>query len=365
MSNYILTTKSLSVGYEKKILVSGLDINIRSGEILTIIGPNGSGKTTILKSIAAQLKVLSGNVLINNIDLGTLSLNAQSLSVCFTDRINSEKLTCEDIVSTGRYPYTGKLGILSAEDKRIIDESMDLTGTKHLADIDFRYISDGQRQNVMLARAIAQQPQILILDEPTSFLDINNKLKLLNLLKNLVRKKNIAVLQTLHELDLAQRFSDKILCIKDNKADKIGTPEEIFDGNYISELYGITSGSFSPIFATAEALPITGKPKVFVIGGDGNGIQVYRNLQRREIPFAAGVIHENDIEYEVAKRLSSNLVIEKAFEPISNSNINAALKIIESCNEIICCIKSFGTMNAGNKILLEKCKNKDIIVKEG
>ncbi|MBP5379595.1 MAG: ABC transporter ATP-binding protein, partial [Ruminococcus sp.] len=259
------------------------------------------------------------------------------------------------------YPYTGRLGILSADDKRIIHEAMELTGVTYLADTDIRCISDGQRQTVMLARAIAQQPDVLILDEPTSFLDINNKLRLLSILKELVRSRNIAVVQTLHELDLAQRFSDKILCIANNKADRTGTPEEIFSGSYISELYGISCGSFDTLFGTAEAQRTEGEPQIFVIGGGGSGIPVYRRLQRQGIPFAAGVIHENDVEYNTAKSLAAELIAEKAFEPVCDSNIQKAMAVMSKCKEVICCVEHFGTMNMGNRQLLEEAKRQGII----
>ena len=265
-------------------------------------------------------------------------------------------MTCEDVVSTGRYPYTGRLGILSDDDRKIVHEAMELTGVTHLADTDIRFISDGQRQTVMLARAIAQQPQVLILDEPTSFLDINNKLRLLSILKDLVRRRNIAVIQTLHELELAQRFSDKILCIAHGIADRTGTPEEIFSGSYISELYDISCGTFNMLFGTAEAQPAEGEPQVFVIGGGGSGIPVYRRLQRQGIPFAAGVIHENDVEYSTAKSLAAVLITEKAFEPISEDSVQKALEVMKKCCEVICCLNSFGTMNVGNKRLFEMRK---------
>lgn len=359
MSSVILSSEELSVGYGKKVVVSGLAFEISRGEILTIIGPNGAGKSTILKSIAAQLPVISGRVSIAGNDITEMSPNdlAQKLSVCLTERITAEKMTCEDVVSTGRYPYTGRLGILSGNDRSIVREAMELTGVSYLADTDIRCISDGQRQTIMLARAIAQQPEVLILDEPTSFLDINNKLRLLSILRELARNRNIAVVQTLHELDLAQRFSDKILCIKDNKADRLGTPEEIFSGDYISELYSIANGSFLSEFGTAEALKVTGEPQVFVIGGGGSGIDTYRRLQRQGIPFAAGVIHENDLDYPVARSLAAELVTEKAFEPVSEESVQRALAIMKKCDEVICCPDSFGTMNAGNKRLFEAYKS--------
>ena len=360
MSGTILSSKKLSVGYGKKVIVSGLEFEVNRGEILTIIGPNGAGKSTILKSIAAQLPVISGKVSIAGTDISAMSAHdiAQKLSVCLTERITAEKMTCEDVVSTGRYPYTGRLGILSESDRNIVHEAMELTGISYLSDTDIRFISDGQRQTVMLARAIAQQPDVLILDEPTSFLDINNKLRLLSILRELVRSRNITVVQTLHELDLAQRFSDKILCIINNKADRIGTPEEIFKGDYVSELYGITSGSFLPEFGTTEAAKVTGEPQIFVIAGGGSGIDTYRRLQRQGIAFAAGIIHENDIEYPVAKSLAAELVIEKAFEPISDESVRKALEIMKRCGEVICCPDSFGTMNIGNKRLLEAYKSR-------
>lgn len=360
MSGTILSSKKLSVGYGKKVIVSGLEFEVNRGEILTIIGPNGAGKSTILKSIAAQLPVISGKVSIAGTDISAMSAHdiAQKLSVCLTERITAEKMTCEDVVSTGRYPYTGRLGILSESDRNIVHEAMELTGISYLSDTDIRFISDGQRQTVMLARAIAQQPDVLILDEPTSFLDINNKLRLLSILRELVRSRNITVVQTLHELDLAQRFSDKILCIKNNKADRIGAPEDIFKGDYVSELYGVTSGSFLPEFGTTEAAKVTGEPQIFVIAGGGSGIDTYRRLQRQGIAFAAGIIHENDIEYPVAKSLAAELVIEKAFEPISDESVRKALDIMKRCSEVICCLDSFGTMNIGNKRLLEAYKSR-------
>jgi iron complex transport system ATP-binding protein len=358
MGENILSVDELKVGYGKKVVVSGLGFKVCSGEMLTIIGPNGAGKSTVLKTIAAQLPLISGSVSLNNTELSSMSAQdiARTLSVCLTERISAEKMTCEDIVSTGRYPYTGRLGILSDSDRKIVREAMELTGTAYLSDTDIRCISDGQRQTVMLARAIAQQPQVLVLDEPTSFLDINNKLRLLSILKALVKDRGIAVVQTLHELDLAQRFSDKIVCIRDHKADRTGTPEEIFAGDYISTLYGMNAGVFLPDFGTAEAQRITGEPEVFVIGGGGSGIATYRRLQRQGIPFAAGVIHENDMEYPVARSLASVLVAEKAFEPVSDVSTERALEVMKKCGKVICCTDGFGTMNAGNRRLLEEAQ---------
>lgn len=363
--NPVISADRISVGYGKVTIAGDITFGVNSGEILTLIGPNGAGKSTVLKSIAAQLPFLSGSAYIDKKNVSSMKEReiSKKLSLVLTERIDAEKMTCEDVVATGRYPYTGRLGILSAEDTRIVDEAMALVGISYLKDSDIRKISDGQKQCVMLARAIAQQPKVMLLDEPTSFLDVNHKLELLSLLRKLAKEKHIAVIQSLHELDLAQRFSDKILCIKNRKADRIGTPDEIFSDDYIDSLYGIRCGSFVNLYGTTEPITVKGEPKVFVIGGGGNGISVYRKLWRKHIPFAAGIIHKNDIEYPVAKSLASILITEKAFEAISERSVQTALAVMKKCSKVICCQKCFGTMNANCASLLEDAKKCGKLVK--
>ncbi|MBR2284145.1 MAG: ABC transporter ATP-binding protein [Ruminococcus sp.] len=359
MSNTaVISAAGLCAGYGKKIVVDGLSFSVGAGEILTLIGPNGAGKSTVIKTIAAQLPAVSGNVYIGQMSLRQMNERdvSRHLSLLLTSRLSTDKMTCEDVVSTGRYPYTGRLGILSENDRRIVQDAMELTSVLHLRERDFRHISDGQRQCVMLARAIAQQPGIMLLDEPTSFLDISNKLRLLTLLRRLVREKNIAVIQSLHELDLAQKFSDRLLCIHGGKAERLGTPEEIFSGGYISRLYGIDTGSYDTLYGTAEPERIKGEPEVFVIGGGGSGIPVYRSLQRQGIPFAAGVIHENDIDHPAAEKLASVLITEAAFEPISSDTLDRARAVMRKCGRVICCADTFGTMNMGNLTLRQEAE---------
>ena len=161
------------------------------------------------------------------------------MAVLLTERIKSEMMTCRDVVSTGRYPYTGYFGVLGEEDKRKVTEAMELVKVADLEDRDFSRISDGQRQRVMLARAIAQEPEIIILDEPTSFLDIRHKLEFLSVLEKMKEEKNVTVVMSMHELDLAGRISDKILCLKGDVADRFGTPEEVMDDEYIRNLFEI------------------------------------------------------------------------------------------------------------------------------
>ena len=159
-------------------------------------------------------------------------------------------MTCGEVVSLGRYPYTGKLGILSDADRRIVRESMELVNVSELEDRDYHAISDGQRQRVLLARAICQEPQLMILDEPTSYLDIRHKLEFLDLLKTLVRDRNIGVIMSMHELELAHMVSDRVVCISsEGKIHSSGTPQEVFTDELISRLYGMETGTLSELYA--------------------------------------------------------------------------------------------------------------------
>lgn len=354
MEPYFFYTDQLTVGYDGKPLIKGIEIKLNKGKILTLIGPNGAGKSTILKSITRQLKAISGSVYLEQEPMGKMSNKevSQKLSVVLTERMRPELMTCEDVVATGRYPYTGTLGILSKEDKEKVRQAMEIVHAWDLRDRDFTAISDGQRQRILLARAICQEPEVIILDEPTSFLDIRHKLELLTILKNMVLEKEVAVIMSLHELDLAQKISDIVICVNGEYIEKYGTPEEIFTSDYIRHLYGITTGSYNSEFGCIEMEAFHGCPEVFVIGGNGSAIPVYRRLQRKSIPFATGVIHRNDTDYQVAKALAETVISEDPFEPVSEESYQKAKELLGKCRKVICCVREFGTMNRRNQELL-------------
>ena len=212
MAHPFVETKEMTVGYRGVPLIRDIALRVHRGEILTLIGPNGSGKSTILKSLIRQLALIGGTVYLDGKSLQTLPERdlARTMSVLLTEHVRPELMTCWDVAAAGRYPYTGRLGLLSDEDHAKVDEALALVGADELADRDFSCISDGQRQRVLLARAICQEPEVIVLDEPTSFLDIRYKLELLTVLKQLVREKQVAVILSLHEIDLAQKLSDRL-----------------------------------------------------------------------------------------------------------------------------------------------------------
>ena len=341
MDDFYFYTEGLTVGYHGVPLIKNIRIHLKKGEILTLIGPNGAGKTTILRSIIRQLTPLGGIVWLDGKQTAQLSGKelSRKLSVVLTERIQPELMTCEDVVATGRYPYTGKFGVLTEKDRDIVQESMELVHIAELKDQDFTKISDGQKQRVMLARALCQQPDLLVLDEPTSFLDIRYKLEFLSILQTMARTRKLSVLMSLHELDLAGRISDKIACVRGDRIDRFGTPEEIFTGGYLPNLYQMTVGSYDELTGNLELPRAEGDPEILVIAGNGTGTGVFRKFQRQGVPFAAGILWENDPDYSSAHALAAEVVSVKAFHRITPSEIERMKHLAEQCRYVICTLK--------------------------
>ena len=337
MKDYYIKTKDLSVGYQGKVLIRDINLDIEKGEIVTLIGPNGAGKSTILKSITRQLKLIGGEVYLDSDEIRKLSYKsmARKVAVMLTERMKPELMTCHDVVATGRYPYTGRLGVLSREDENKVDEALMAVHAQELGIRNFLEISDGQRQRILLARAICQEPEVMILDEPTSYLDIRHKLELLEILRKMAKEKEITVIMSLHEIDLAQKISDKIICVKGDAISHFGAPETIFREDIIRELYEIDNGSFDPCFGSIELPRPEGTPRVFVLAGGGTGILVFRKLQKENVPFAAGVLYTNDIDYQLARILAMETVTEAPFQEISDEAFARACELMKSCERVI------------------------------
>jgi iron complex transport system permease protein len=242
----VLAAQGLSVGYDGVPLVRDIDLAVRSGQVVTLIGPNGAGKSTLLKTLAGALDGVDGVASLCGEPLDQLSEHERALrrAVLLTDKPTTELLTCEDVVGMGRYPYTGRLGVLGDEDRDKVREAMELLEVAELADADFMQLSDGQRQRVMLARALCQEPRVLLLDEPTTYLDIRYQVSLLRTLAQLVRERGLAVVMTLHELSLARQASDWLVCIKDGAVVAQGTSADVFVDEVILDLYDLAPDTF-------------------------------------------------------------------------------------------------------------------------
>ena len=278
------------------------------------------------------------------------------MSVVLTEKVKTELLTCRDVVAMGRYPYTGRLGILTAKDEEIVEEAMETVHALELGNCNFNEISDGQRQRILLARAICQEPEVMILDEPTSFLDVKHKLELLSILERMVREKHITVIMSLHEIELAQKVSDKVMCVKGETITHYGQPEDVFTEPIIRELYEIENGYFDPLFGSMELPKIEGNPKILVISSGGNGIPIYRKLRKEQIPFIAGILYQNDVDYQVAKVLATQVIEETPFEEISNRAYEEAIKTVQMCDTVIDAGVQIGSANRKLLDIIEEAK---------
>ena len=257
--NFFCETKDLAIGYGKPPLAEAIAVGVPRGKILTLIGPNGAGKSTLLKTLAGQLAPVGGTVLLDGQDLTSYTGNAraQKLALMLPHTRRTELTTCFEFAAAGRIPYTGRLGILSDADRQQVHAALELVGAEHLADRDFNCISDGQRQRILLARAICQQPEIILLDEPTSFLDIKGKIELLTILQKLAHTQNLAVIVSLHELDMAQKISDAVVCVSPGSVSGVLTPEQAFAPENIRTLYRLSAEQYETLFGA----PKPAKPK--------------------------------------------------------------------------------------------------------
>ena len=347
-------TEDLQVGYSGKQIINPVQIGIKKGEILTLVGPNGAGKSTILKSIAAQLPTLGGAVYLDGADLLGMkgTQRAQRMAVMFTEKVHAEWMTCRDVVAAGRYPYTGRFGVLSEADWKAVDEAMDAVQVTELRERDFQTLSDGQRQRVMLARALCQEPELLLLDEPTSYLDIRYKLEFMAVLQELARRKKVAVILSIHELDLAERVSDWVLCVSPGRESRFGRPEAMLTPEHLSELFQVEEGRFRQAGGSMELPRPEGEPEVFVLAGGGSGRAVFWQLQRSGIAFSTGILSESDQDYPVACTLASRLIAVPAFEEISEEKENEARACLDACPRVIVCRRRYGGWAAANDRLL-------------
>ena len=240
--------KNLSVGYDKAPLQKPFSLQVKRGEILTLIGPNGSGKSTLIKTLIKELSPVEGAVFLDGANLNALSLKklSRQVSALLTVPIKPELMTCRDVVSSGRYPFTGQFAVLKDEDEKKIDEAISLVQAQDYAHKDFMKVSDGQKQRIMFARALCQNPKVLVLDEPTSYLDIKWRLELLKILQKL-SVQGVTIIASMHEVDLALKISHRVLCIGPEEIIELSQNEDKCK-NQICALYNLSEQDYAETF---------------------------------------------------------------------------------------------------------------------
>ena len=239
----LLTIENLSAGYDRKPVLSDVNFSAEPGETVCVIGPNGAGKSTLLLAAAGLLKPMGGAVFLSGRNLSDLSAGqrARTVAAMFTDRRQREPKTVRELVAEGRYPYTSRLGALDEKDWAVVKDAMKKTDLLSLSGRDIGELSDGQRQRAYIARAIAQEPDLLILDEPTGFLDVRYQLEIIEALKSLCHnnEKPVTILMTLHDLALLPKIADQVLMLKEGRQVGYGAAGEMLTAEKLADLFDI------------------------------------------------------------------------------------------------------------------------------
>jgi iron complex transport system ATP-binding protein len=255
----LLNLENLHVGYKsgssnQKCIAGPINARMHAGELICLLGPNGSGKSTLIRTIAGLQSPLEGDAELDGVNVKKLKPAelARKLSLVLTDSVRSGNLDVYSLISLGRYPYSGWLGRLNAKDRKIIRWAIESTNTEQFIDRKVNQLSDGECQKVMLARALAQDTPLIILDEPTAHLDLPSRIELMRLLHQLARDTNKGILLSTHELDLALQVADKIWLLKSDRTLESGTPEDlvlngVFESAFVKEgiLFDKNTGSFN------------------------------------------------------------------------------------------------------------------------
>ncbi len=236
-----ISVKNLSVAYEDNIIIDNMNLSIPKGEISIIIGANGCGKSTLLKSIARVIKPRSGEIFINEKNIKSQKEKHIATQVAFLPQgpVCPSGITVKELVSFGRFPHQKLIGGLKTHDKEIIDWAIEETGLKDFADRQVENLSGGQRQRAWIAMTLAQETDIIMLDEPTTYLDISYQLEVLEVLEKLNKQKDITIVIVLHELNNACRFASNIIGLKKGKIICKGIPREVITKENLREIYGI------------------------------------------------------------------------------------------------------------------------------
>lgn len=240
LSKTILTSKYLTVGYKNKQVLSELNLSLNAGELTCLLGPNGSGKSTLIRSMTGIQKPLAGEVYIQGKPIAEINAKemAKTLSLVLTDRVAPGNLTVYALVSLGRFPYTSWMGSLNQSDKELIQWALEVTGTLQFADRHIGELSDGEKQKVMIARALVQDTEIIVLDEPTAHLDSPNRIEIFHLLQDLTKKTGKTILISTHEIDMALESCDNMWLVMPDKKVESGLPEELILNGSLEKAFG-------------------------------------------------------------------------------------------------------------------------------
>lgn len=344
----ILKIKNLSLGYnDERLVVKDISLDIEKQSFITILGPNGSGKSTLLKAISKLIKPSRGNIEVLSKDIFSINHNqlAKNMAVVHQENKIDFDFTVKDIVFMGRSPYLGRFEKERPEDIAIVNRAMELTETLGFGDRLINELSGGERQRVMIARSIAQSPSILLLDEPTSHLDIHHQIEILELLKKLNQEDGITIVLVLHDINLAARYSKKIAIMKDGQLVRYGPTREVITKDILRDVYEMEMSieekalgghiNIVPLYTTKSSSIDKESKHLHLICGGGSGWELVVELKKQGYGLSAGVLNIGDSDHRIIKELSIPVVEEEPFSPISTRAHLKNIELIDKCDEVI------------------------------
>lgn len=352
----VLTCRNLVVGYKDTPVITDINLSFEAGQFITLLGPNGAGKTTLLRTLSRHLESLAGTIHINTRPLEELRQAelAKIMAVVLTDKITPPLFNVFQFVALGRYPHTDFLGRLTEKDREVVRHSLAAVHAENLSHREFASLSDGERQKVLVARALAQEPRILLLDEPTAHLDLKHRVEVMAILRNLCRNKGIIVIASLHDVDIAAKVSDRVALVKNGAIIDWGYPEEVLSSEAVANLYDFDSACFSHHLGSIELRGDGHRGKVFVVAGMGSGATIYRMLAKRGYAISTGVLQSNDLDCYVAGSLGADCVSQSPSDTMNKESLAQALAGLEECDLVIDAGSNSNGPYQSNLILLKK-----------
>ena len=364
-----LEIKDVDAYYGSVKVLESVDFNAAQGELLGILGPNGSGKTTLLRTIARILKPRTGAILLNGEQVQQMKdkeFSRKFAAVPQDTAINFE-FSALDVVLMGRNPHLGRLELESEKDIAIARRYMELTNCWHLAERPITELSGGERQLAIIARALTQEPNVLLLDEPTSHLDINYQIEIMELLRHLTTHEGLIIIAVIHDLNLAAQYCDRLVLLRKGTIIAMGSQYEVLTADNIKTAFGAdvivkrhemtnqcyvspVPSSFKRSTVSPSASRKTTKKDITVhlICGGGEGASLMYLLSERGYNVTAGVVNLLDTDHEVAQLLNIPVVTEAPFSPITEATFNAHIKQIEKADVVVLCNIPVGFGNLKN-----------------
>lgn len=368
----IIEIKNITIKYGDYEVLHDISFDIKKGEFTSIIGPNGAGKSTVLKAIMKNIDLSSGDISIKGKSIKDITHKEKACIIGFVPQeFNiSFDFTVYDIVAMGRNPYLVKFKKSIYDDKKIIEESLHKTNTYEFKDKYFNSLSGGEKQRVIIARALAQQPEILILDEATSSLDIHHQLDILELIHSLNREDGLTVLTIMHDLNLASRFSDKIVLLSKKGIIKNGKPSEVIDEQVLKSVYDMDMVvRENKLLSYTEIIPLRIRKSkeeknkhVHIICGGGTGEYIIQKLYSERYKISCGILSEGDSDLDLCRSLNLEYVVEYPFSRFSEASLAKNKEYIDSSDIIIVTDVAVGYGNLDNFKLIENIRDKKIII---